>query len=80
MMFYIQSVLGLQFLGFTVFYCYIVDPGSYLENTDNHQKKQQKGHFQRKRDTLFWGIFRKENYIFMTFSEEQFWKMDAHFS
>ena len=64
MMFYIQSVLGLQFLGFTVFYCYIVDPGSYLENTDNHQTKHSKKEIFKEKGTLYFAVFLEKKTTF----------------
>ena len=37
-------------------YCYIVDPGSYLENKDNHQTKHNKKGILKEKEALYFGV------------------------
>ena len=45
-------------------YCYIVDPGSYLENQDNHQTKHTKKSIFKEKGTLYFGVVSEKKNTF----------------
>ena len=62
---YIYIYIYIWFLGYSfLIYCYIVHPGSYLENKDNHQTKHKKNGIFKESGTLYFGVILQKKTTF----------------
>ena len=60
---YMYIDISFQGCSFLV-YCYIVDPGSYLENKDQHETKNSKKDIFKEKEALYYGQFQKRKLHF----------------